>query len=93
MLGHAYAMSGKRAEAQKVLAELKELLKGRYVPAYEIAIVYVGLGDKAQALEWLEKAYEDHSFRLTFIKTWPELDSLRGEPRFQELLRRMNLAP
>ena len=92
-LGHAYAMSGKRAEAQKVLVKLKELSKARYVAPYDLALVYVGLGDKAQALDWLEKAYEDHSHRLIFIKVEPRLDSLRREPRFQELLRRMNLAP
>ena len=92
-LGHAYAVSGKRAEAHKVLAELKDLSKRRYVAPFDIALVYVGLGDKAQALEWLQRAYEDHSFRLTWIKVDPRLDSLRGEPRFQDLLRRMNLAP
>ena len=62
-------------------------------PTRSSGIIYVGLGDKAQALEWLEKAYEDHSFRLAWIKADPQLDSLRGEPRFQALLRRMNLAP
>ena len=92
-LGYAYAVSGKRTEAQKVLAELKELSKRRYVPPFAIAVIYVGVGDKAQAFEWLDKAYEDHSLLLTWIKVWPELDSLRGETRFQDLLRRMNLAP
>jgi tetratricopeptide (TPR) repeat protein len=90
-LGHAYAITGKRAEAQKVLAELKDLSKRRYVAPFGIAIVYVGLGDKAQALEWLEKTHEDRSFWLTWIKVDPRLDSLRGEPRFQALLRRMGL--
>src|SRR5207247_2393794 len=85
-LGHALARSGKRAEAQKVLAELKELSKRRYVPPFDIALVYVGLGDKAHALEWLQKAYEDRSVRLTYIKVDPQLDTLRGEPRFQDLL-------
>jgi Flp pilus assembly protein TadD len=91
VLGHAYAMSGKRSEAQKVLAELKDLSKRRYVAPFDIALIYSGLGDKAQTLEWLEKAYEDHSQRLLWIKVDPRLDSLRGEPRFQDLLRRMGL--
>jgi len=64
-----------------------------YIDPFDIALVYVGLGDKAQALEWLQRAHEDHSFELTWIKVDPRLDSLRGEPRFQDLLRRMNLAP
>jgi serine/threonine protein kinase/tetratricopeptide (TPR) repeat protein len=93
VLGQAYAMSGKRAEAQKVLAEAKDLSKRRYVAPFDIALIYVGLGENTHALESLERAYEDHSFRLTFIKIWPQFDSLRGEPRFQELLRRMRLSP
>jgi tetratricopeptide (TPR) repeat protein len=89
--GHAYAVWGKRAEAQKMLAELKDRSKRSYEEPFEIALLYAGLGDKTQSLEWLEKAYEDHSFRLAWIQVWPQLDSLRGEPRFQDLLRRMGL--
>jgi serine/threonine protein kinase/Flp pilus assembly protein TadD len=92
-LGHAYAASGKRAESQKVLAELRDLSKRRYVAPLNVALVYAGLGDKAQALEWLERAYEDHSDRLTWIKYWPLFDSLRAEPRFEDLLRRMPPRP
>jgi eukaryotic-like serine/threonine-protein kinase len=92
-LGHAYAVSGKKAEAQKVLAELKDLSKRRYVAPFDIARVYMGLGDKSRALEWLEKAYEDHSDWVAWIKVWPQFDSLRGEPRFHDLLRRMGLEP
>jgi eukaryotic-like serine/threonine-protein kinase len=92
-LGHAYAVSGKRTAAQKVLAELKELSKRRYVDPSDIAEIYIGLGDKAHALEWLERAYEDRGYSLTYIKVEPAFDRLRGEPRFQQLLRGMNLAP
>jgi hypothetical protein len=74
-----------------VLAELKDLSKRRYVAPFDIALVYMGLGDKSRALEWLEKAYEDHSDWLAWIKVWPQFDSLRGEPRFQDLLRRLGL--
>ena len=89
--GHTYASAGRKAEAQRVLAELNERSKRSYVSPFDIALVYAGLGEKRQALEMLERAYEDHSFRLTWIKVWPQLDSLRGEPRFRDLMRRMNL--
>jgi TolB-like protein/Flp pilus assembly protein TadD len=93
-LGHAYAVAGKRAEAHRALAELKDLSKkGRYVAPLNVALIYAGLGDKAQALDWLERAYEDHSDRLVWIRFWSMFDSLRGEPRFQDLLRRMHLEP
>ena len=92
-LGHAYAVSGKRAEAQKALLSLKDLSKSRYVAPYDVALIYIGLGDKDQAMEWLEKAYEDHSASLTWVKVDPRFDSLRGDPRYRDLLRRMNLAP
>jgi hypothetical protein len=59
----------------------------------DLALIYVGLGDKTQALEYLERAYEDRSDRLCFIKAWPQFDTLRAEPRFQDLLRRMHLEP
>jgi Flp pilus assembly protein TadD len=90
-LGHAYAVAGKRAQAQEVLAQLKDLSERRYVAPLNVALIYAGLGDKGLALEWLERAYEDHSDRLTWIKTWPQFDSLRAEPRFRELLRRMRI--
>jgi hypothetical protein len=63
----------------------------RYIAPLDIALVYLGLGDRAQALEWLDKAYEDHSNFLLWIRVDPQFDSLRGQPRFQELLRRMGL--
>jgi non-specific serine/threonine protein kinase len=90
-LGYSYAVSGQGAQAQKVLAELKDLSKRRYVAPLSIAIVYVGLREKQQAFEWLDKAYEDHSFFLEWIKVDPRFNSLRGEPRFQDLLRRIGL--
>ena len=93
LVGHAYAVSGLTAEARKALAELKELSKRRYVAPVEIAFLHAGLGENTQALDWLEKAWEDRSFRLTWIKVWPQFDHLRGEPRFQALIRRMGLQP
>ena len=92
-LAHAYAASGKQGEARQALAELKELSKGRYVAPLDMAIVYIGLGERELALEWLEKACEDHSYWLIWLKTDPRFDSLHGHPRYRELLRRMGLPP
>ena len=92
-LGHAYAVAGKAGEAQKVLAQLKDLSKQKYVSAYDIALIYVGLGEKDQAFAWLERAYEERCPTLEFLKVEPSLDPLRSDPRFADLLRRMNLQP
>ncbi len=92
-LGHAYAVSGNRAEANRRLQELKDLSKQRYVAPFETALVYTGLGDKERAFEWLEKAYEDRSWGMVRLKVDPRLDPLRSDRRFTGLLRRMNLAP
>jgi serine/threonine-protein kinase len=89
-LGHAYAASGNRSEALKLLAELKEQSKHRFISPLDVATLYAGLGDKEQALTWLEKAYDERSFNLVSIKVEPFLDSLRAEPRFQALVKKMN---
>jgi tetratricopeptide (TPR) repeat protein len=91
-LGHAYAVSGNKIEAQKVLAELEELSESRYVSPYGIAIVYVGLEDNEQALSWLQRAYDEHNTELTFLKVDPRLDPLRGDPRFQTLLKKVGFS-
>jgi len=92
-LGHAYAVSGRRDEARKVIKDLKELSNRRYVDPTYIAVVYAGLGENDQAFHWLEKAFEDRSGFLVHAKVEPIFDDLRGDPRFTDLLRRMNLAP
>jgi len=89
-LGHAYALQGKRREAEKIIAELKDQSKQKYVSSYQVAVIYAGLGERDRALEWLEKAYEERSTLLAYFEMDPRLDPLRGEPRFQALLRRMN---
>jgi tetratricopeptide (TPR) repeat protein len=87
-LGHVYARSGQRAAAQKVIADLLETARRRYVSPYDIATIYAGLGDKEQALAWLEKASEDRSGWLAWwVKVDPKFDTLRSEPRFHNLLR------
>ncbi len=90
-LAHAYAASGRKREAEEILKRLRERAKQSYVPAYNFAEIYIGLGDKEQALTSLEKAYADRSMILTFLKVDPEFDSLRSEPRFKALLRNVNL--
>src|SRR5207249_169789 len=91
MLGHSYAASGKRAEAQKVLDELKKQSKEKYVSPYYMTVVCAGMGEKEQAIEWLQKAYEDKSEWLVWIKVDPVLDGLRSDPRFKEIMQRIGL--
>jgi DNA-binding winged helix-turn-helix (wHTH) protein/TolB-like protein/Flp pilus assembly protein TadD len=90
-LGHAYAKAGKKNEALIVLDGLGELSKHHYVSSYEIATIYVALGEKEQAFQWLEKSYGERCFHQIYLKVWPEFDSLRSDPRFQDLLRRIGL--
>ncbi len=92
-LGHAYAVSGRKDRAQNVLVELKQLSRQRYVAPFEIAVIHIGLGDKDQTFEWLEKAYRDHSPWLVFLKVDPRFDSLHGDSRYRDLRRRMGLPP
>ena len=91
MLGHAYAVAGDVSEAQTLLDQLKKLSVAAYVSSYDIAEVYVGLGDRDKAFEWLQKAYEERSRGLVFLGVEPRLDPLRSDSRFQDLLRRVGL--
>ena len=90
-LGHAYAMAGRKSDALKQIQDLGELAKNRYVPAFYMAAIYTGLGDKDDAFQWLDNAAEEHSDGLAFLGVDPAADSLRSDPRFQALLRRMRL--
>jgi eukaryotic-like serine/threonine-protein kinase len=90
-LGHVYAVSGRKAEADKILAELQRLSEHSYVQATDLALVYAGLGDKDKAFTWLEKAYEEHSFTLSSLKVEPRFDPLRSDPRYADLLRKIGL--
>jgi serine/threonine protein kinase/Tfp pilus assembly protein PilF len=90
-LGHAYAVSGRGEEAEKIINELNELSKKRYISPYFTAVIYAGLGKKDQALEWLEKAYEDRSEPLVYLKSEPLFDLLRENPQFSDLMRRIGL--
>ena len=93
-VGYAYAVAGRKAEAQKVLDKLDELSKQKYVSAASRAPIYAALGEKDKAFEWLEKAYEDHAIgAIKGVAQAPLYDPLRSDPRFADLLRRMNLEP
>ncbi|MEE9236006.1 MAG: protein kinase [Candidatus Acidoferrales bacterium] len=90
-LGHFYGRIGRRREAEKLLEELKAESRKRYVPPYFIALVHAGLGQTEQALEWLERAYQERDVHLHSLNWDSAFDALRPEPRFQSLLRRLNL--
>jgi TolB-like protein/Tfp pilus assembly protein PilF len=89
--GHALAVSGDKAGARKVLAELEQLSKSRYVPALYFAALYTGLGELGQAFAWLDKAYHERNDRLVFLVVDPIADPLRPDPRFHDLMNRLHL--
>jgi len=89
LTGYVMALSGERERARGVLEELRRLSGQRYVPPYNLAMVYHGLGDREEALAWLERAYEERDVLLTFAAVDPKWDNLRQVPRFQALLRRV----
>jgi eukaryotic-like serine/threonine-protein kinase len=88
-LGYAYAKSGKRAEALAILDKLKTTKE--YVSPAELAVVYVGLGDKEGAFQSLERAYAAHDLQLQFLNVDPHYDAWRTDPRFIDLVRRVGL--
>jgi tetratricopeptide (TPR) repeat protein len=90
-IGRIYAESGNRARALKVLVEVTDTSKRERVSPYAIATLYATLGDKDRALEWLEKVYDERSYYVVFLNVDPALDSVRGDPRFADLLRRVGL--
>lgn len=90
-LAHAYAVFGNKKEASRLLAEMTELSERGYVPSWGFALVYTGLGDKDRAFEWLDKAYNERSSELPWIKADPRMDPLRSDPRYRNLLLRMGL--
>ena len=92
-LVRAYLKSGNREKAQKIVVDLKEESKRRYVSAVVLADAYVGLEDTERAIEWLQKAYDERSMRPDFMKVAPIYNNLRSDPRFQELIRRAGLTP
>ena len=90
-LGHAYAVAGNRREALKALEDLKQLSKRRYVDTTLMAMICVGLDEKEQAFAWLRQAVDARNEGLFFVIRDPRFASLRSDPRYKDLLRRMNL--
>src|SRR5438445_5272053 len=90
-LGYAYAISGDRAKAEEALREVEELAKHQYVSPTAFATIYLGLGDKEKALDWLEKAYEQQDSACWYLKIDQIYDNVRNEPRFQALLKKVGL--
>jgi len=92
-LADAYQISGKEGYWRWMLDYWTERAKQEYVPRTDFAIIYAYLGDKDQAMRWLEEGYKEHEFIMTSLNVAPAWDPLRDDPRFHDLLRRMNLEP
>jgi tetratricopeptide (TPR) repeat protein len=91
LTGYAEAMGGNTKTARRMLSDLIERSRHQYVPAFSVALVYIGLGDRNQAMDWLEKAYQDRSTYMVYSKVDPLLDPVRSDPRFVALMFRMAL--
>ena len=91
-LAHAYAVAGRKNEAVKILRDLEQKSRTEYVSPYMIATIYAGLGDKQKAFEFLEKAYHERCWDLTWsLRSDLRIDNLRSDPRFQTLLQQVGL--
>lgn len=93
VLGHAYAVSGKKEEARKLLAELISLSKQRYVPAVYMVGIAAGLGEIDEAFHWLNQAVQDRCDYVIYLDHEPGLDNLRADPRFRALMHQTGLTP
>ena len=91
LYGHTLAVSGDAAGARKALAELQYVAQSRYVSSLYFAAMYMGLGEKSTALDWLDRAYQERNDRLIYLGVDPIADPLRSEPRFTELLRKIGI--
>jgi TolB-like protein/tetratricopeptide (TPR) repeat protein len=91
VLIRAYAHAGRRADALRLLAELKKRKQAGYVPAAAFVNAYLGLGDNEEAFAWLEQGYKEHSNILQWLKVHPYFDPLRDDPRFKDLVHRVGL--
>lgn len=89
--GSTLALAGKRAEAEKIIEELKQTASQRYLSPYHIAIIYACLGDKDEAFEWLRKTVDEQGDFLNYAKADPKLTNLHADPRYSELMRRIGL--
>ena len=92
-LAGIYGLEGRKHEAEELIDELKKTARNQYVSGWFFAHAYIGIGQKNQAIAWLERAYEEHDQWMVYVASNPVLDPLHSEPRFQALLRRMNFPP
>ena len=92
ILGHAYGRAGDRKAAEKMIAELTKSATG-YTSAYNVALIYAGLAETDNALSWLARAVEQHDLFLAWMNVEPMFDSVRAEPRFAEMVKRIGLKP
>lgn len=90
-LGHTYGSWGKREQAARVLGDLMKLASERYVNPYYLGIVHLGMGEIDRTFEWFEKAYQERSEELLFLKVDPRLDRIRPDARYKSLVRRLGL--
>jgi serine/threonine protein kinase/tetratricopeptide (TPR) repeat protein len=89
-LAHALAVSGRKADAEEALRNLVAISHTRYVNPFEIGLIYIGLGQGEEAFQWLNRAYQERSDLVVYLRVDPRLDPIRSDPRFQDLVRRMN---
>ncbi len=92
-LGQIHALQGRRDAAHQVIARLKELAGTRFVPAYDLALVHAALGERDAAIEWLQRAYDERYGPLVFLRVDPDIDGVRGDPRFDALVARIRPGP
>jgi hypothetical protein len=90
-LGAAHARAGRKAEAQKVLADLQALSDRQYVPSSAVAMIHTALGDRQAALDRLDRAFDEHDFSLAQVAIAPWFKELRDEPRFQALIAKIGI--
>jgi tetratricopeptide (TPR) repeat protein len=90
LLGHIYGITGRKDEARKILEKLRESRAKRYTAAYALALVCLGLGDRTEALNWLEESYHDRDGNsVGYIRIEPLLAPLHGDPRFEALAEKV----
>jgi tetratricopeptide (TPR) repeat protein len=90
-LGHLYAVSGKKDDAQKAIQDLDELAKRAFVSSYQNAVIYAGLGEKDESFKYLQKSFDERSLSAPLLRFDPRLNELRNDPRFQDLMRRAGM--
>jgi tetratricopeptide (TPR) repeat protein len=91
-LAHAYAVAGRRSEAETLLHLTNERAQHAYVPSFHVALIHAGLGRKEETLAWLERGYQERSAWMVWLKVDPRFDFVRSDARFQNLLRRVGLS-